>query len=102
MNTFFSRTFMKEETLKEARIYHPIKLEYYKITNEEEAKQQSKAKFGINIVKIEYKKDGLQVENENIRYISNDEKEIENILGLLERNEVTPIGLEDVIRDFVY
>lgn len=36
MRTFFSSTFIKKETLKEAGIEHPIKLEYYKIINEDE------------------------------------------------------------------
>lgn len=36
MRTFFSSTFIKKEALNEAGIYHPIKLEYYKIINEDE------------------------------------------------------------------
>lgn len=99
MKTFFSSTFIKEETLNEARINHPIKLEYYKIINKEEIIEKEKARFGIHIVKTEYKKDGTKVENEKMQYVSNDEKQIEEILHVLEKNEVTPIGLKDVLND---
>ncbi len=100
MNEIFSTTFVKEETLKEAGIYHPIKLEYCKIINEEQMKKPEKAKFGINIIKTEYKKEGIKVENKKIEYLSNDEKRIEEILEMLTKNEVTPIGVEEVLSDF--
>ena len=34
-----------------------------------------------------------------MEHITNDEKEIENILSLIKDNEVTPICLEDVIKE---
>lgn len=101
MKTFFSRTFMKEETLEEARISYPIKLEYYKITNEEEIVEQNKARFGINIIKTEYKKDGIKIENEKVEHVSNKESKIDEILNILKRNEVTPIALKDVVNDIL-
>ena len=55
MKTFFSSTFIKKEELEEAGISYPIQLEYYKIINEDEMVRQEKAKFGISIVKTEYK-----------------------------------------------
>lgn len=100
MRTFFSSTFIKKETLKEAGIEYPIKLEYYKIINEDEMIKQEKAKFGINIVKTEYQKDTIKVENEKVQYLSNDEKKIEEILNILKENEVTPIGVNDILSDF--
>ncbi len=99
MRTFFSSTFIKKEALNEAGIYHPIKLEYYKIINEDEITKQEKARFGIHVVKTEYKKENVKVEKKNIQYVSNDEKKIEEILNLLKENEVTPIAIEDVISD---
>lgn len=98
MRTFFDSTFIKEETLNEARIYHPIKLEYYKIINEENKKEE-KIRFGINIVKREYKKEGIKIENKKVQYVSNDEKKVEKILNTLKENEVTPIAVEDVLED---
>lgn len=100
MRIFFGSTFINKEALKEAGIYYPIKLEYYKIINEDEMIKQEKAKFGINVVKTEYKKDDVTIENKKIQYVSNDEKEIEEILILLKENEVTPIAVEDILSDF--
>ena len=91
---------MKKEELSEVGICHPIKLEYYKIINEDEIIKQKKAKFGIDVVKTEYKKDDIKVENKKLQYISSDEKKIEEILNTLKDNKVTPIIVEDVLNDF--
>ncbi len=100
MKTFFSSTFMESKNLEEAGIYHPIKLEYYKIINEEESIEQQKEKFGINIIKTEYKKEEVKIENKKIQYVSNNEEKIEEILKILEKNEVTPITAQDILNDF--
>ena len=100
MRTFFSSTFIKKETLKEAGIEHPIKLEYYKLINEDEMIKQEKAKFGISIVKTEYQKEEVKIENKKIQYVSNDEKKIEEILNILKENEVTPVAVDDILSDF--
>jgi hypothetical protein len=100
MKIFFSSTFISKETLNEAGIYHPIKLEYYKIINEDEMIRKEKSKFGINVIKTEYKKENIKVEHKKIQYLSNDEKKIEEILNILKENEVTPIAVEDVLSDF--
>lgn len=100
MKIFSGSRFIEKEKLNEAGIYHPIKLEYYKIINEDEMVKQEKAKFGINIVKTEYINDNVKVENKKIQYLSNDEEKIEEILNILKENEVTPITVEDVLSDF--
>ena len=69
MKTFFSSTFMNPKLLKEVGIHYPIQLAYYKITNKEAEKQQ-KAKFGIYIVKTEYKKESIRIENKKIQYLT--------------------------------
>lgn len=99
MKTFFSSTFIKEETLNEVRINYPVKLEYYKIINEEKKLEEHKAKFGIYILMKEYKREGVKKEEEEMQYVTNDEKQIEEIINTLEKNEVTPSGLEDVINE---
>ena len=101
MRTYFSSTFIEKEVLNEAGIYYPIKLDYYKIINEDEMVKQEKAKFGIHVVKTEYKKDNVKVENKKIPYVSNDEKTIEKILKILKENVVTPITVEDILNDFM-
>ena len=99
MKTFFGGKFIEKEKLKEAGITHPIKLEYYKKINEEQFIKKENAKFGIAIVKTEYIPNHTKVENKEITYLSNDEQKIDKVLQLLKENEVTPIGVDDVLAD---
>ena len=99
MKIFFNSTFISKESLKESNIDYPIKLEYYKIINEDEILNNKKPKFGISIDKTEYIKDNIKVENKTLKYLSNDEKKIEEILTLFKENEVTPISAVDIISD---
>ena len=91
---------MQREKLKEEGIEYPIKLEYYKIINEDEIIKNEKAKFGIKVVKTEYKNNNIKVEDKKVQYISNDEQKIEEILSVFKKNEVTPVIVEDVLNDF--
>jgi len=96
VKSFFGSIFINRDELREAGIDYPIKVEYYKITNEEEKIKQNRLIYGIQVIKTEYR-DKIGVEQEKIEHITNDENEITRILGLIKENEVTPIGLEDVI-----
>ena len=96
MKNFFGSIFINRDELREAGIDYPIKVEYYKIINEEEKIKQNKLIYGIQIIKTEYR-DKIGVEQEKIEHITNDEQEITNILGIMKEGEVTPIGLKDVI-----
>ena len=96
VKNFFGSIFINRDRLKEAGIDYPIKVEYYKIINEEEKIKQNRLIYGIQIIKTEYK-DKIGVEQNKIEDITNDENEITKILYLMKNNEVTPIGLEDVI-----
>lgn len=99
MNIFFGGTFIRKEELKEAGIEYPIKLEYYKIINEDEFVNKTNEKYGIKIVKTEYIKDDVNIEDETIKYLSNNEQKVDEILNVLKQNEVTPITAKDVISD---
>ena len=94
MKNFFGSIFINRDELLEAGINYPIKVEYYKITNEPE--KENKLLYGIQVIKTEYK-DKIGVEQNRIEHITNDESEITKMLNLIKENEVTPIGLEDVI-----
>ena len=100
MKTFFGGVFIDKETLEASGIYHPIKLEYYKRINQEENIESNKPKYGVSIVKTEYKNEKTKVEEKGLKYLTNDEKRIDFMLKLLKENYVTPIGLEDIISDF--
>ena len=100
MKTFFGSIFIEKEKLKEAGVEYPIKLEYYKIINEDELIIKKNAKYGIRVVKTEYIENNTKTEDKTLKYLSNNEQKINQILKVLKKNEVTPICLEDVICDF--
>lgn len=97
MKTFFDGVYVSSQTLEEADIHYPIKLEYYKTSIEENVEPQ----FGIEIVKTEFIDGNINIESEHIENITNDEIEQNRILTLLKNNEVTPIGLNDVLQDLL-
>ena len=96
MKNFFGSIFINRDELKEAGINYPIKVEYYKIINEEEKRNQDRLMYGIQIIKTEYR-DKIGIEQNKLENITNDEREITKMLSIIKENEVTPIGLEDVI-----
>lgn len=99
MKTFFGSIFIEKEKLEGAGIKYPIKLEYYKIINEDEFINKDNAMYGIKVVKTEYKQNKSETEDRAIQYLSNNEQKIDEILYTLRKNEVTPICLQDVICD---
>ena len=96
MKNFFGSIFINRDELKEAGINYPIKVEYYKITNETQKIKENELMYGIQIIKTEYK-EKIGIEQNKLEHITNDEKEIMQMLEKLKENEVTPVGLEDVI-----
>lgn len=98
MKNFFGSIFINRDKLKEAGINYPIKVEYYKIINEDEKIKQDKLIYGIQIIKTEYK-EKIGVEQNKVQHVTNDETEIDDILDLIKEGEVTPVGLEDVLTE---
>ncbi len=94
MKKFFGSTFMKKSSLEKEGIYHPIELEYYKNIDENE-----KIKYGISVVKKEYKKDETKIETKHIKNLSQDEEKIEKLLSIFKKFEVTPVAVEYIIED---
>lgn len=104
MKTFFDGIFISKEHLKEAGIKYPIKLEYYKTErdrNTDQINETEKAveKYGIEVVKTEYLEGNIRIETKEVANVTNDLKEANRILTLLRDNEVTPIGVEDVLEE---
>ena len=98
MKTFFDGIFMDEEKLKAEDIEYPIKLEYYKTIAMEE---NVEAKYGIEIIKTEYRKEKAIVESNVVNNITNNSNDADKILTILRNNEVTPIGMQDVLDDMI-
>lgn len=102
MKRFYGSIFIGKEKLEEAGINNPIKLEYYKIINENEEINEEKSKFGIKIVKTQYLENDTIIEDETIKHISNNSERVDQILEILKTNEVTPICLQDIVNDLSY
>lgn len=96
MNTFFGEVYINREELEEAGIDYPIKLEYYKKINEEQ-QIKNKAKYGISIIKKEYIKDDIKIEEKDINYITNDEIIEDRILEIFKNNKVTPLCCDEIL-----
>lgn len=100
MKKFYGGVFINNKILKEAGIYHPIKLEYYKNINEQEKKNTMDSRFGISVVKTEYINKEIKIEEKEIKYLTNDEIKADYLLNVLKQNYVTPVGLDDILNDF--
>ena len=107
LKTFFDGIFISKEHLEEAGIKYPIKLEYYKIARDENVRntdkinetENTRGKYGIEVVKTEYLEDNVKIETKEVANVTNSLDEADRILTLLRNNEVTPIGVEDVLED---
>lgn len=97
MKTFFDGVFIAQSHLDEAGIKYPIKLEYYKTSREENVQ----TKYGIEVVKTEYLDGNVRIETKEVKDVFANEEEQEKILTILRNNEVTPIGVEDVLNDLL-
>lgn len=78
---------------------NPIRLEYYKIYNNMEPKNIKP--YGIGIIKTYCSDMEVNIEKREFNNIFSKEKEADNMLDLLIKNEVTPITLRDILEDFV-
>lgn len=69
-------------------------LEYYSILNEE------KELYGIEICKKEKSNLGIEnIEKNIVIDYTNDKSNIENLIKCMFENKVTPVTLQDIIRD---
>ena len=102
MRTFFGGKFIEKSKLEKEGIHYPIKLEYYKRIDNQDSKQNNcYAKFGISVVKTEYIPDNIKIESREVRNISQDKNKIENLLSIFKEMEVTPMAVEEIIKDLV-
>ena len=74
MKTFYGAAFVTLKELAVANIYHPIKLEYYKICQ----KNNENMKYGIEIVKKIYKNKQIQEKVLSITNIEEKQKKFQN------------------------
>lgn len=95
--TYHGETFLEGTELSETNIKHKIRLEYYSI---KETKDENDA-YGIEVIKKEYKENGIDTETSSREYISNNAQKVIEIINTLKKHKVTPIGLNDVLEDLL-
>lgn len=91
---------MDKDMLSKEGINYPIKIEYFKLFDE--IRNNHKNKYGIEIIKSEFKNNNIIIENKEIREITTEENKIDEMLYLLKTNQVTPITVNDIISDLTY
>ena len=95
MKTFYGGTYIGKEILEENNIYHPIRLEYYKIETEKECELS----YGIEVVKTEYKKEKTDVESNVVENVTMEEAEIVEMLDKFKEGTVMPDLLEEMVKE---
>ena len=97
MKTFYGGKFIAKSKLEKEGIFYPIKLEYYKSIERQGNKENDR--FGISVVKTEYIPDNIKIVSREVKDIIADERKIENLLSILKEKEVTPVAVEEIIKD---
>lgn len=100
MKKFYGGKFINKQKLSKEGIDYPIKIEYYKIYDNEETKEITQ--YGLEVVKTEYRNENINVENEEVLRITKEEKIIDKILDKLKDNEVTPVITKYIVEDLVF
>lgn len=95
--TYYGEAYLEKEDLEEANIEHKVKLEYYTIRETKDKKDT----YGIEIIKREYKANGIDTEATSRNTISNNKQKVIEIINTLKDYKVTPIGLNDVLEDLL-
>lgn len=97
---FYGGKFINKDKLFSEGIEYPIKIEYYKIYDNAENGQITK--YGVEVVKTEYRSEKINIENQQVLGVTKEEKIIDKILDKLKNNEVTPIIAKYIVEDLVY
>ena len=100
--TYHGGTFLGWDDLQEAKINHRVELEYYQTKNDiNNILNEDDTKYGIEILKKEYEKDRIYIESNNIKNVCDSSKKVIEIINVLKKNKVTPVGLQDVLDDLL-
>lgn len=97
LKTFFDCIFIDKDDPND-NIEYPIKLDYYKVIENQE---NVKAKYGLEVVKTEFIEGEVNIESKRADNIATNENELEKILSILRNNEVTPFGMQDILDEIV-
>jgi len=95
---YYGITLLDETDLLEANNRNKIELEYY---GTKKYNIKNEAIYGISIIKKEYIKNKIKFEKNTIERISKNENIVKKIIEIMKEHKVTPICLEDVLRDLL-
>lgn len=71
----------------------------YKLTKQNYSKVEE---YGIEIIREDIDKGKItNIVKENVDNISSDKDEVSDLLGLLSKNQVSPIHLKDIVCDYI-
>lgn len=93
---FYGDTIIKIDNDKEDKC-NQFKVEYYQL--QDLTVENQKSKFGIEIIKKTNLPKGKILEKAIFTNLTSTEAEISQILCLMHKNEVTPIAVEDILKD---
>lgn len=96
--TYYGEALVNLKELIEANKKGFIKLEYY---GTKQVTQDNFDEYGIEVIKKEYVNNKFVEETRNVSRITGNKKELEDIISILKRNKVTPIGLVDIVKDLI-
>lgn len=94
LKKLYGKTVIDNSDSEELPRNEKIELEYYQISS-----KTSNKPYGIEIIKKKLKDDIMNIEEKIIRNICFKEQDSISLLGLLMKNKVTPILVDDVIED---
>ena len=89
---------LKNEDFEKGENKHLIELEYYKTQNTSN-NLFNVENFGVEIKKKEYVGSRVEEEAKCIENVTRKEEVINELIDTLKRNKVTPISLEEVVKD---
>lgn len=94
-------TYCGATLLNETNMENKVMLEYYGSKKRYIDKIKLKTYYGITVVKKEYGKNAIKSETNSVNRISTSQSKIKDIIEILRRNKVTPIGLNDVLAELL-
>lgn len=101
LRLYYGTAWLGEKDLVETNNKNKILLEYYGEKRHVLNRVRLKTFYGITIIKKEYENNRVKREKSSIKKISTNENKIKNIIEMLRKYKVTPIGLNDVITDLL-
>lgn len=97
---FYGEVTVRISNYENENYFYDFIVEYYKVFNK--CDNTKKKKFGIEVIKRIKVENNEILERKEIDNFIDSEEKVDKLLEILKRNKVTPISVEDVIRDLYF